>query len=407
MWRKLKLRTKVNFLLVSVLVGLLAISLTWQYRQHKDLIFSEAQEKARIIVAEATRTREYISNQLQKGDIALNRERYGMIPVVVANRVGQIVAEDLTYTIRHTSNRYRNAANAPDPYEQAKLSELSSREDVDHIAELTTLEGEPVFRYLQAARADASCLECHGQPTESPLFLRDIYPPDQDPAYDYQIGEMIGAVSIVIPMTQLEDRLASSFNNTLIITSAFFCALIIGLSLLIQKTVINPVSSLSDRIRDVRETGYFIEPISVPNQDEVGDLVTSFNTMMSELDEKTHQLEESEKRFRLMTEIARDAIVAFLPNGQIFLFNREAEKIFGYQQSELLGESLDRLFAPQVDMYGPSLVAFILQADADWFQGVHAFVGLRRDQTPVELEISVNIIDTGDRPFYTAILRQV
>jgi len=35
-----------------------------------------------------------------------------MIPVVVATRIGQIVAEDLTYTIRHTSARVRNQANA-------------------------------------------------------------------------------------------------------------------------------------------------------------------------------------------------------------------------------------------------------------------------------------------------------
>jgi PAS domain S-box-containing protein len=406
-WRKYSLRTKVNLILLVILAGFLSISLFWQYRQQRDLTFNEAIEKARIIVAEATRTREYISQQLQVGQIELSKDRYGMIPVVVANRVGQIVADDLTYSIRHTSNRYRNPANAPDTYESEMLKRLAAEPEQHHVAEFTKLDGAPVFRYLQAAYAEESCLECHGDPQLSPLFLREIYPPEQDPAYNYRVGELIGAVSIVIPMTQLEKSLANSFNNTLFITSGFFLALVICLGLLLRTAVLNPLNSLSKTIQNISQTGHFAEPIAVRSHDEIGDLVASFNAMMSELGEKTEQLEESEKRFRLMIEIARDAIIAFLPNGQIFMFNQQAEKIFGYSQKELLGVSLGRLVASQLDLYGPSLVSFISIAQSPWFEEVHPLTGLRRDQTTVELEMLVKIVNTGDRPFYTAMLRKV
>ncbi len=406
-WRNFSLRTKINLILVTILAGFLTISLTWQYHQHRDLVFSEAVEKARIIIAEATRTREYISRQLQVGQIELSRDRYGIIPVVTANRIGQIVADDLNYSIRHTSNRFRNPANAPDRYEREALNRLAADSGMDQIAELATLDGQPVFRYLQAAYADDSCLECHGDPQASPPFLRDIYPPEQDASYNYSVGEMLGAVSIVIPMTQLEKSLASSFNNTVLITIGFFAGLVICLGLLIRKAVINPLSSLSRTIQSITQSGRFAEPLAVRSQDEIGALVASFNAMMSELGEKTGQLEESEKRFRLMTEIARDAIVAFLPNGQIFLLNRQAEQIFGYRQEELLGERLDRLVAPQEDRYEPVLSVFIGKAGEQWFEQVHPLLGLRRDRTTVDLEMWVKIVDTGDRPFYTAMLREV
>jgi PAS domain S-box-containing protein len=127
--------------------------------------------------------------------------------------------------------------------------------------------------------------------------------------------------------------------------------------------------------------------------------------MVEELGVKTTQHEESEKRFRLLVETARDAIVAFLPSGKIFLANRQAEKIFGYSQQDLMGESLDRLFVPERDAYPEGLTSYLATAQEQWFKEVHLLLGMRQDQSQVRLEMYVTIVDTGDRPFYTATLR--
>jgi len=406
-WRNFSLRTKINLILSLVMAVFLAIGLFWQYRQQRALLFAEAVDKAKIITAEATRTREYISQQLKAGRIELNKDRYGIIPVVAANRIGQLVAEDLTYTIRHTSERVRNRANAPDSYEQAALRRLAMERAPNHVAEFTTLNGAPVFRYLQAARVDESCLECHGDPKQAPLFLREIYPPEQDPSYHYRAGEVIGAVSIVIPMAQIESQLIAGFKRSLLTTTGFFLALVIFLGLFLQKTVLNPLQALVATIGTIRRTGEFTERLPIPAQDEIGALVGGFNAMMDEIGGKTAQLEESERRFRLLTETARDAIVGFLPTGQIFLFNRQAEKLFGYKQGEMLGEPFDRLIVPEADVYGQELTAYLATADERWFKQVHVIAGLRRDRSQVRLELSVTLVDTGDRPFYTASLREV
>lgn len=405
-WQNFSLRTKINALLLLVMVVFFAISLFWQYRQQHSFLFAEAIDKAQIITAEATRTREYISQQLKAGQVELNKDRYGLIPVVVANRVGQIVAKDLAYTIRHTSTHVRNQANAPDGYEQSALRRLAEDKALHHVAELTKVDGAPVFRYLQAAYADESCLECHGDPQKSPLFLREIYPPDHDPSYGYQVGEVIGAVSIIIPMAQIESQLKAGFKNTLLTTVGFFISLVICLGLLLRKAVLNPLSNLAMTIARIRRTGHFNVQLAVSNHDEIGDLISDFNAMAMELDARTGQLEESEKRFRLLTETARDAIVAFLPTGQIFLFNRQAERIFGYSQAELLGESLDRLFVPDPDLYGSGLTACLASANQQWLSEIHVLKGLRRDQTQVLLEMTATVVDTGDRPFYTVTLRE-
>lgn len=406
-WKRYSLRTKINLILLLILAGFLAISTYWQYRQHEAFVFAEAVEKARIITTEATRTREYVSQQLQAGQVDLTRDRYGLIPVVATNRIGQIVARDLGYTIRHTSNRYRNKNNAPDDYERDILKRLEADPRMQYVAEVTTLDGTRVFRYLQAATIDESCLVCHGDPQKSPAFLREIYPPDQDLSYHYRVGDVIGAVSIIIPMTQLEKQLAARFRSTLVTTAGVFLALVVCIGLLIRKVVIQPLGKLATTIDSIRRTGRFAERLPVSSQDEIGRLVTGFNEMMGELGEKTAQLEESEKRFRLLTEMARDAIVAFLPNGQIFLFNRQAEKVFGYTRDEILGEPFERLLAPGEEFNGQGLVSFLGTAKAGWFNDVHPVTGLRRNQTQVKVEMSLKIVDTGDRPFYTAMLREL
>jgi PAS domain S-box-containing protein len=404
-WQNFSLRTKINTILLLVLVVFLTMGLFWQYRQQRALLFAEAVDKAKIITAEATRTREYISQQLKVGHVELNKDRYGMIPVVVASRVGQIVAEDLTYSIRHTSNRFRNQANAPDDYEKLALQRLAEDRNLHHIAEFTTLDGAPVFRYLQTAYAEESCLECHGDPRHSPLFLREIYPPEKDASYHYKVGEVIGAVSIVIPMAQIERQLTASFRSTLLTTIGFFIALVVCLGLLMQKAVLNPLRNLVMTIATIRNTGRFNQRLPVAGRDEIGELVTNFNAMVEELGVKTTQHEESEKRFRLLVETARDAIVAFLPSGKIFLANRQAEKIFGYSQQDLMGESLDRLFVPERDAYPEGLTSYLATAQEQWFKEVHLLLGMRQDQSQVRLEMYVTIVDTGDRPFYTATLR--
>jgi PAS domain S-box-containing protein len=173
-----------------------------------------------------------------------------------------------------------------------------------------------------------------------------------------------------------------------------------------QTAVLNPLRNLATMIGNIRRTGRFGERLAVPGTDEIGELVSGFNAMTEELGSQAMQLEESEKRFRLLVETTRDAIVAFLPTGQIFLLNRQAEALFGYSRQELLGEPLDRLFVPEPDVYAEGLTACIAAAKEPWFKKAHLLKGLRRDQTQVPMEMYVTVVDTGDRPFFTATLRE-
>ena len=154
---------------------------------------------------------------------------------------------------------------------------------------------------------------------------------------------MIGAASVTIPMDRLDRQVAANLRREVLYSGGIFLALITCLGLLTRLAVTRPLARLGGAIGEIVRTGRFEEKIPRRSRDEIGVLIDGFNEMIEHLGEKTRHLEESEKRFRLLTETARDAIVSFLANGQIILFNRQAERIFGYSKREILGVPVDRL----------------------------------------------------------------
>lgn len=406
-FRNLGLATKSIVIIALVFLFFFALTTVLTYRQQRDFIVGEAVEKARIIASEAIRAREYISDQLEKGDIELSLQRYGLIPVVSSTRIGEQVAEDLDYRIRQISSRYRNPKNAPDAFESGVLQAFYQEPYRQEEYAITTLEGERVFRYLQPFRAEESCLECHGDPAGAPDYIKKLFPEETDRAYNYQIGEIIGAASVTIPMDRLDEQIAANLRNDLVSTGGVFLALITCLGLLTRFAVTRPLARLGAVIAEVIRTGRFEEKIPRRGRDEIGTLIDGFNEMIDNLREKTEHLEESERRFRLLTETARDGIVSFLSNGQIILFNRQAERMFGYSKREVLGVPVERLLHEDcASIPAGATEAYLKQHADELLSSVHRIPGRRRDGSRFELELSLSVAESDGHLFYTAILRE-
>lgn len=404
--RSFSLLSKINLIIAVILLAFFGISTWINYRQQKAVTIEEAVEKSRIIAFEAIRAREYLSQQLKSGQVQLSRKRYGLIPVVAANRIGERVAQDLDYRIHQVSDRYRNPRNAPDSFEAKALQRFRSKPSQKEDYAITRVKGEKVFRYLQAFTVEESCLECHGDPAAAPEFLKQIYPVAQDRAYHYQVGEVIGAASITIPMDRLDRQVAANLRREVLYSGGIFLALITCLGLLTRAAVTRPLEQLGGAIGEIVRSGRF-EKIDRRSRDEIGALIDGFNEMIDHLGEKTRHLEESEKRFRALTETARDAIVSFLANGQIILFNRQAERMFGYSKRELLGVSIAELLHEECELPGGAGLDAYLEGHADTLVSEVVSVACRRrDGSRLPLEMSLSMAESDGHRFYTAILRE-
>jgi PAS domain S-box-containing protein len=406
-FRNLGLLSKITLVVMIILLAFFALFSILNYRRQRAITLGEAVEKARIVAFEAIRTREYLSQQLLAGNVQLSLERYGLIPIVASQRIGLRVGEDVEYRIHQVSSRYRNVKNAPDAFEAQALERFNQDPGLQEIYAITDMNGEQVFRYLHPFLADQSCLQCHGDPAEAPDFIKRLFPPETDQAYHYQLGQIIGAASVTIPMAKLSRQIHANLRNALFYLGGIFLALMTCLGILMRVAVTAPLGRLGRVIDDILRTGRFESKIPRRGRDEIGRLIDGFNEMMVNLQQKTSDLEESESRFRVLTETARDVIVSFLANGQIILFNREAERTFGYSKTEILGVSVARLIAEScTDLHAEGVENYLAGHAEELLRKVQIVPCRRRDGGRFDLELSLSMAESEGHRFYTAILRK-
>ena len=70
---------------------------------------------------------------------------------------------------------------------------------------------------------------------------------------------------------------------------------------------------------------------------------------------QTEQALAAEQRFRLVVEAAPSAMVMVDPTGAIVMVNAQAERMFGYSRTELLGQPVEMLVPPRYRANHPGL----------------------------------------------------
>jgi hypothetical protein len=126
---------------------------------------------------------------------------------VCANRAPAIarrIAEETGLSVRRTSLRTRNTANAPDDWERAWLERASAgtAPALDDAEVVRRDGGGHELRYLRVVRLAEMCTTCHGAPDRIPPAVKEAiarrYPDDR--ATGFAPGDLRGAVSVRVPI---------------------------------------------------------------------------------------------------------------------------------------------------------------------------------------------------------------
>jgi PAS domain S-box-containing protein len=118
---------------------------------------------------------------------------------------------------------------------------------------------------------------------------------------------------------------------------------------------------------------------------------------------------ESEKNYRLLTETALDAIVSLNPEGRVLLWNRAAERIFGWSQGEAVGSSLVELIIP--DQQAETARKWFGKSGAsasDVMLGKTVEMeAKRKDGSRIPVEMSISTRDSAAGNITTAVIRDI
>ena len=120
------------------------------------------------------------------------------------------------------------------------------------------------------------------------------------------------------------------------------------------------------------------------------------------------KLAESARHFRAVTESANDVIITGTSYGNIVDWNAAAGRLFGYTETEIIGQPLTVLMPERFhNLHSAGLARMMAGGTPHLIGRTVEFFGLRKDGSEFPLELSLAQWQTAEGRFFTAIIRDI
>lgn len=278
------IRFKIAVSIGVIMVALMAVDILWNLSLQNAQAENEAREKAEVLAAEMRAAWDFVDmNQevINRAEDGTFRTKH-LVCVVAAKSISMLFTTETDYSIRFTNDTPRQAANAPDAFEQEALAAFNADPDRKAFWRVVDAgDGTRVFHYTEPLYVTESCLECHGDPVGE----LDQY---GYPKEGMQVGQVGGAMSITEPMDIYAAGIQDSMMQQAIMVLFMMVAAFIGLYFVTSRLVLRPIDELRSAAGAVGK-GDFNYTLTVPDpgerpRDELAELTGEFDRMARDLE---------------------------------------------------------------------------------------------------------------------------
>lgn len=285
------IRFKIAVSIGVIMVALMAVDVLWNLSLQNAQAENEAREKAEVLAAEMRAAWDFVDmNQdvINRAEDGTFRTKH-LVCVVAAKSISMLFTTETDYSIRFTNDTPRQAANAPDEFEQEALAAFNADPERKAFWRVVDAgDGTRVFRYTEPSYVTESCLECHGDPVGEP----DQY---GYPKEGMQVGQVGGAMSIIEPMDIYADGIQNSVMQQVVMVLCVMAAAFAGLYFVTSRLVLRPIDELRTAAGAVGK-GDFNYTLTVPNpgerpRDELSELTGEFDRVARDLEKLYADLE--------------------------------------------------------------------------------------------------------------------
>lgn len=278
------IRFKIAVSIGVIMVALMAVDILWNLSLQNAQAENEAREKAEVLASEMRAAWDFVDmNQdvINRAEDGTFRTKH-LVCVVAAKSISMLFTTETDYSIRFTNDTPRQAANAPDEFEQEALAAFNADPERKAFWRVVDAgDGTRVFRYTEPLYVTESCLECHGDPAGE----LDQY---GYPKEGMQVGQVGGAMSITEPMDIYAAGIQDSMMQQAIMVLFMMVAAFIGLYFVTSRLVLRPIDELRSAAGAVGK-GDFNYTLTVPDpgerpRDELAELTGEFDRMARDLE---------------------------------------------------------------------------------------------------------------------------
>lgn len=152
-------------------------------------------------------------------------------------------------------------------------------------------------------------------------------------------GTLLGGLKVTRSLQEIQMILVRERNAFLGTLAAVTLVLIALVSVLIHRTVSQPLGELTERISTLA-SGKPIEDVAISGRDEVARLSQAFNALGRSLDEARRRLVEEAEHAGNIVQSITDGIIGLDAAGRIRTWNRALVDRYGVSEPEVLGQPL-------------------------------------------------------------------
>ena len=205
---------------------------------------------------------------------------FATVPVVVGWTAAKEAAKREGLDFKVTSFNARNKDNEPEPnsFRADLLRDLETQVKAGGKDSLTRINtATNTMHFMRAVKLDDSCMSCHGDPAtydkrdaEGKFDGKDVLGYTME---GWKVGDMHGAFEVIMPMAQVDQKVAGFVGEGLMFTVPLLAGGFFGLWLLMRSLLSRPINQLIAMVKDIATgEGDLTKRLKLERADEIGQL---------------------------------------------------------------------------------------------------------------------------------------
>jgi signal transduction histidine kinase/DNA-binding response OmpR family regulator len=277
-----KLLLVIGIMLVSIFIGV-----QWfYYHTTKQEVENDLQEQAEKVRNLLMATRRVYHKQFMDSELPLTKKTVGFLPAHALGRISKDYPnwDDSGFSFNNVSDQPRNSEHAADAVELEAMAYFREHPKENLLFKPFIQNGEPFYLYARPIWVEKYCLKCHGKRENAPETIQELY----DTAWDYQIGDLRGILSIKLPAWTFNNRIWETFKTDILIQLTGFMVIFLLVIFLVRRNVGHPLTQLANSMQAFAYGDYTQRMPQLTG--EFGILSHEFNNMATQIFEQQEKL---------------------------------------------------------------------------------------------------------------------
>ncbi|MFH2128829.1 MAG: DUF3365 domain-containing protein [bacterium] len=329
---RLSIKTQY-YLGAAIILIICCVGVSWyEYQNSLNQALVHVYNKTEIFLSTASSIRLYVKDKLRpKIRESLTSDQF-ILEAMSTSYVSREIMKHLQksypeFIYKRAANNPRNHVNKADEFEDNMLNWFSQHPDKLEWEGMIKKGGRAYYARMTPIWAEHDCLTCHGNPSDAPKELLDLFGTEQ--SFGYSVGDIVGADTIYIPMDSTNLMIKEKTLWVFLIGFTSLFSLFALFALLFNRTVVQQLKRLVGTYKNIYSDE--LRELDIPeaySSDEFTQIKNAFTNVATSLKTMHDGLRESETKYRTLFQASPDPIFVCNHQGKLTDLNKAGVALF-------------------------------------------------------------------------------